>query len=235
MWRACKLHLRRALFWDLQLTEVTERERAKLLAAGASQGPLLRYAVWRRSVLFVVVVPTLLAALLATTDTFSQDRQGLSLIGRVLTLASTLVIWALPVTAFLALRSWASLRRSHREVIAGWFVAFLPPFLIALVPLGWWFEITGSPEERADRRQELAVLDVLNGLYVTFTLLPTALAVLPGLVRACLRVKRLLPGRAAISKRGVADRPTADRRRQVQTGACRAHQTPTRTPLVCDR
>ena len=30
-------------------------------------------------------------------------------------------------------------------------------------------------------------------MHVTFTLLPTALAVLPGLVRACLRVKRLLP------------------------------------------
>src|SRR5207247_1218310 len=43
------------------------------------------------------------------------------------------------------------------------------------------------------RQVEFAVLDVLNGFTIAFTLLPPALSVLPGLIRACLRVKTLLP------------------------------------------
>jgi len=187
--RAGLNHLRRACAWDLQFTVVSERERAQLLAAGVTQLTLHRYAVWRRSVLFVVLVPTLLAAVLATVDTVDEEHAPLSDFGWFLTLLGTLVIWALPVAALLAIRSWAALRNSHRFLIAGWVAAFLPPFLIALVPLGWWFSGAETPEQR----QELALLDVANGLYVAFTLLPTALAVLPGVVRACLRVKTLLP------------------------------------------
>ena len=183
------MHLRRAFAWDLQFTAVSDRERARLLTTGVSQLTLHRYAVWRRSVLFVVLAPTLLAAVLATVDLFDEDRGALSHVGRLLTLLDALVAWALPVSALLAMRTWAALRRSHRILIAGWVAAFLPPFLIALVPLRWWF--TGA--ETPAQQRELALLDVANGLEVAFTLLPTALAVLPGVVRACLRVKTLLP------------------------------------------
>jgi len=182
--RALSRHLRRALLANLQYTPVTDSERQRLHAAGINAEPLLRYAAWRRSVLIVAVVPTLLAAMLATIDAFQTDREALSDIGRALGIAGVLVIWILPLAACLALGCWSSLRRSHAIVLGGWFAAFLPPFLIALVPLGWWLTLDGSPDELADRKRELAVLDFLNGLDVTFALLPTALAVLPGLVRA---------------------------------------------------
>lgn len=200
-WRRVKLHLQRAFAWDLQLVGATEREQSKLQAAGINQETLHRYAVWRRSVLLIVIVPTLLAAILATlsaaddlaTPDTSTDPRRLSLAGKALILAGTLVIWVLPVSAFLAVRSWASLRASHRALIAGWTFSFIPPFLIALVPMSWWYVLPGAPEQREQFKQKLAVLDILDGLYVTFTLLPTALAVLPGVVRACLRVKTLMP------------------------------------------
>lgn len=187
--RSLWLHFRRAYAWDLQGIEITENERAKLVAAGVTAEAVQRYAVWRRSVLAVVLVPTLLAALLATADTLSEGTDGLSLVGRILKVTETLVVWGLPVSALLAMRSWATLRRSHDMVFVGWTASFLPPFFLALIPLGWWFAGTQSPEQK----RELALLDVANGLYVAFTLLPTALAILPGLVRACLRVKRLFP------------------------------------------
>lgn len=193
MLRNVRRHLRWALSWDLRSIPITDGEREKLMAAGVGQEPLHRYAIWRRSTLVVVLGPTLLAAILATRDTIGDGREGLSRTGTTLVLLSTLVTWSLPLAAFLASWSWASLRRSHRALIAGWIAAFIPPFIIALVPLGWWFEVKGSPEEQAAMQRQIAVLNVLNGLYVTFTLLPTALAVLPGLVRACLRVKSLLP------------------------------------------
>jgi hypothetical protein len=193
LWRGARRPLRRAFTWDLLSVEVTEGERAQLLAAGVTQEAVQRYAVWRRSALVVVLVPTLLAALLATVNTASQGIEGLSRAGRLLTLLSTLVLWAMPVSAFLARWWWVSLRRSHHLVIAGWVAAFLPPFLIALVPLGWWFEAAGPHQDHPAGNLELAVLDAVNGLHVAFTLLPTALAILPGLVRACVRVKLLLP------------------------------------------
>lgn len=190
---SAKRHLARAFAWDLQLAQASEQERARLEKRGVSQESLHRFAVWRRSVLLVVLAPTAIAALLATAATLGQGREGLSQVGKALTLANALVIWALPISALLASCSWARIRRSHRILVAGWVVAFVPPFLIAMTPLGWWFDIQGSPDERASIRRELAALDMLNGLHVSFTLLPAALAVLPGLVRACLRVKTLLP------------------------------------------
>jgi len=62
------------------------------------------------------------------------------------------------------------------------------------VPTNVWFETRASVLHDPQLQREMAVLDILNGLHVTFTLLPTALSILPGLVRACLRVKTLLPG-----------------------------------------
>jgi len=62
--------------WDLGPVPITDRERAKLLSAGVCDEALHRYAIWRRSTLFVVLGPTLIAALLATAGTFGQDREG---------------------------------------------------------------------------------------------------------------------------------------------------------------
>jgi hypothetical protein len=192
LWAAGR-HLGRARTWDLQSVAVTDSERARLLAAGVAAEPLQRFASWRRSTLTVVLGPTLLAALLATADVLAQGRDGLTITGRALTVVNLLALWAMPAAALVALRSWASLRRSHRVLLAGWAAAFLPPFLVALVPLGWWFSVTGSSQEQAALQRQLGALDVVDGLYVAFTLAPTALAILPGLVQACVRVKMLLP------------------------------------------
>lgn len=183
--------LRRAFSWELRSVQVTESERSLLHGRNIQEETLHRYAVWRRSVLWVVLLPTLLAAILASVVTLSGGRTGLSTTGRILTICDTLVIWALPISAWLALRSWLNIRRSQQILITGWLITFVPPFLIALVPFSAWMGIMGEPEHGSHRH--LLVLDMLNGMHVAFTLLPTALAILPGLVNACLRVKTLLP------------------------------------------
>ncbi len=192
-WQSFRLLLRRAFSWQLHTITVTESERSKLLNQGVTQDPLHRYAVWRRSVLLVVLIPALLAAILSTIDLLSGRHEGLTRIGKILTFANTIVIWALPITTILTLRYWLSFRLSQRILILGWFITFIPPFLIALVPTNWWFETGNLPVHEPQLQREAAVIDILNALHVTFTLLPTALAILPGLVRACLRVKTLLP------------------------------------------
>jgi hypothetical protein len=182
--------LRRAFSWELRSVQVTESERSLLHGRNIHEETLHRYAVWRRSVLWVVLLPTLLAAILASVVTLSGGRAGLSTTGRILTLCDTLVIWALPISAWLALRSWLDIRKSQRVLITGWLITFVPPFLIALVPFSAWM---GMGTSEHGQHRNLLVLDMLNGMHVAFTLLPTALAILPGLVNACLRVKTLLP------------------------------------------
>ncbi|MBL8797090.1 MAG: hypothetical protein JNM56_24530, partial [Planctomycetia bacterium] len=188
-----RLHLSRALAWNLQGLTVADREQKQLEAAGIDAPDLQRYAVWRRSTLYLVSVPTSLSAVLATVDTVNRGVASLNHFGELLTVIATLVLYAMPLSALAAARNWSRLRRSHRILRWGWAIAFLPPFFMALVPMDWLF-VAGPPEQQAERRFALAVLDMFNGLFLFCTLLPTALALLPGLIRACLRVKTLLPG-----------------------------------------
>lgn len=192
-WQANFLLVYRAFSWQLHTVPITDSERTRLLSTGITQDPLHRYAVWRRSVLLVVLIPALLAAVLSTLDLLSGGREGLTIVGKILTLSNTIVIWALPISTILTLRYWLSLRISQRILVMGWFLTFIPPFLIAVVPTEYWFEVkTPAPQDPVLQR-EMAAIQALNGLHVTLTLLPTALAILPGLIRACLRVKTLLP------------------------------------------
>lgn len=188
-----RLHIRRAFSWELHSVNVTESERRKLLGKGVSQDPLQRYAVWRRSVLLVVLVPSLIDSFLSTINTLSGGREGLTSVGKLLTLANTVVTWVLPITTILAIRYWTSFRNSQRILILGGIFSFIPPFLIALVPAERWFVINATTNQNAAIHREMMILQALNGLHVTLTLLPTVLAILPGMIRACLRVKTLLP------------------------------------------
>ena len=191
--RSVRKHLGRALSWELGTLPVTDRERSKIVTQGMTEEPLHRYAVWRRSVLLVVLVPTLIEALLSTLTALSQRHEGLNALGQGLMLVNTIVVWAMPISVLFALRTWTSLRRSHRWLIIGFIIAFLPPFITALVPMSWMYTAQATLERQTSQQRELAALDILNALHVTFRLLPTVLAILPGLVRACLRVKTLLP------------------------------------------
>jgi hypothetical protein len=186
-------HLSRALTWNLQSLTVSERERARLEAAGIETEGIQRYAVWRRSTLYLVAVPTSISAILATLDIIQKSDENLSHVGEMLTLLNTVVLYAMPVTALAAARTWTRLRRSNRLLVWGWAIAFLPPFFLALLPIDWWFDAV-PPEQQSAQRVKLAVLDMINGVYFVCTLLPTALSLLPGLIRGCLRVKTLLPG-----------------------------------------
>jgi hypothetical protein len=163
---------------NLRSIEVTPREKARLDKAGLSEDTLQWFAVWRRSVLFAVIGPTLLSAVLATADTATQGMTGLSPLGKFLTAVSTLILYALPFSAVAALFDWTHLKRSHRWLLWGWTLAFLPPFALALLPQGWWFTPSDVPEQRAAERLEWAVLDVLKGIYFYCTLMPAVLSLL---------------------------------------------------------
>lgn len=185
--------MRRAFSWELRTLPVSEHERTSLIQKEIVDEPLHRYAAWRRSVLIVILIPTLLSAILHTIGLVMQGRQELNIIGHILSWSNTLIMWAVPVTAGLALLYWTRLKQSQYILQLGWIVTFILPFLIALVPYQLRLDQVHRVHPDPTAQREIILVNLLHGLHVTLILLPTALAILPGVVRACLRIKTLLP------------------------------------------
>lgn len=186
-----KLDLRRALNWDLSTIPVQPDEQATLLAKGVDEEDARRYLVWRRSVLNVVTWPTLLSAVLATLIFLRQELSGYSGLGILLELGRLATLYALPATAWLAAKSWDNHRRSRTILLRGWLVAFLGPLFLALFPFSWRVDFGGGDPGLVS--QASAVLGLLGAISVYVTLMPAVLSLIPGVMRACLRIKTLIP------------------------------------------
>jgi hypothetical protein len=107
-----------------------------------------------------------------------------------------LSFYAMPAAALAALLLWTRPRASRAILLAGWCASFLLPVAIALMPWGWW-TVEPSPattaEARLLRQTERLVEGLVWGNYYLFVLSPAVLALVPGLLRACVRIKLLLP------------------------------------------
>jgi hypothetical protein len=107
-----------------------------------------------------------------------------------------LSFYAMPAAALVALLLWARLRASRFILLAGWCISFLLPVAIALTPWSWW-TVEPPPASTAaahlSRQYQRLVEGLVWGNYYLFVLSPAVLALVPGLLRACLRVKLLLP------------------------------------------
>jgi hypothetical protein len=185
------LHLKRAFNWNLQAIPVEPDEEAKLLANGVDEPDAQRYLVWRRSVLFVVVLPTLLAAILKTISLMTGGFAGWSGTGILIMLAELVPLYVIAVTAWFAAKCWDQHRRSRTVLTRGWLVAFLTPLLLALIPFGW--RVDTSTLSITDMAQFNTGASLLGALLVYVTLMPAVLSLIPGVLRACLRIKALIP------------------------------------------
>lgn len=185
----------RALNWDLSKVPVEPDEEAKLLANGVDDEDARRYIAWRRSVLLVVAPPTLLFAVLATFSFLSRDRSSYTELGTMLEFARLALLFALPVTAWLAAKCWDNHRRSRTLLLRGWLVAFVGPLILALIPYTWRVDIrSANPQmDASSLEQASAGFGALAAVGVFITLLPTVLSLIPGVMRACLRIKTLIP------------------------------------------
>jgi hypothetical protein len=162
-----------------------------LIAKGVDEADARRYLVWRRSVLLLVTIPTLISAVLATLTFIGQDRSGYSGLGLLLELGRLGTLFALPATAWLAAKCWDNHRRSRTILLRGWLVAFLGPLFLALFPFSWRVDFgSGDPTMIS---QASALIGLLGAISVYVTLMPAVLSLIPGVMRACLRIKTLIP------------------------------------------
>ncbi len=104
-------------------------------------------------------------------------------------------LYALPLAALAVACCWTRLKLSFQFLLVGFLIAFFVPMLVALCPWSWW----GEPEQKVtfdqDPRLYLQLLleGLLEGAQQMVVLLPTVLSLVPGVQRACLRVKTLVP------------------------------------------
>jgi hypothetical protein len=167
---------------------------------------------WRRSVLVLVIAATSLTAAIDTATRLvggpqvsfnfvlridpDEGRATQTWFGDLGDFLWALSFYALPTAAVLALVLWNRPKASRLILLAGWSVSFLRPVTIALTPWNWWTAEPPPPvTESADlvRQSERMVEGLVWGNYYVFILSPAVLALVPGLLRACVRIKLFLP------------------------------------------
>lgn len=183
-------HIARAFQWNLQAVALTREEESRLAAAGITDALLQRYFAWRKSLLMSVLGPLALTALLQTIDLLADPPSDGTLtdLGQLIKWLGLAAMWSMPVAAVLAFVDWDRPARSRRFLLLGWGVGFGVPFVVALIPISWIGNIG-----QLTAAQRSAVGAQVAAAYVA-GLLPLVMSILPGVVRACVRVKTLSPG-----------------------------------------
>jgi hypothetical protein len=133
----------------------------------------------------MVVPPTLFSAVLFTVSQFGAGRKSTTL-GLVVLLLDILSRYALPISAAGAALLWRRRRLAFRLPLWGWGISVLIPMAAALLPMEWLVDLSEWPEEL----RELA--RALLGIAYAVALAPVVLSLLPGVIRACVRIKFLL-------------------------------------------
>jgi hypothetical protein len=116
-------------------------------------------------------------------------------LGKAAELVELAALYALSAAGLIALLTWTQFRFSSRVLLVGFLVSFFVPMIVWLLPGSWW----GYDDAYSDFREEPAqfIKEVaeafLEASMSLIGLLPTVLSLIPGVQRACLRIKTLLP------------------------------------------
>lgn len=104
-------------------------------------------------------------------------------------------LYALPLAALAVVLLWTRFELTFRITLAAFGFAFLLPLVIALCPWSWWgyVEPVYSPQKEPLKYFQHLAEGMLEGAAYLVTLLPTVLSLVPGVQRACIRLKMLLP------------------------------------------
>ncbi len=189
--------VRRAFHPDPSACAPTTDEGAKLTAAGVMDATARKFAVWRRSVLFIAAVPCAFAALLGLIDALSMEnseREIFSTFGIFLQFVQALALFALPVAAVFGALAYDRLSVSSKWVLAGGLVSLAVPLAIAFVPTDWMLDLKIDGRARvADAALKRMMTGMVMGITFYIALMPAILSLLPAVARACVRMKLFLP------------------------------------------
>src|SRR5262249_50638284 len=185
---AALAHFKRAGEWNLRGVGVRPEEEQALFAVGVDDPAARTYHAWRRSVLLVVATAAAIVAAVGIVTAATADTQAYSDLGKALEIVNALVLFVTPIAAWRAAATWTRHRRSRRAVIVGWSIAFLAPLVLSMIPIHWRLNL----ENASPADPQVAVVRLLGAVDRFVTLGPVVLALFPGVLRACFRVRVLL-------------------------------------------
>lgn len=118
-----------------------------------------------------------------------------NLFERIVEIIQTAAIYTLSATALLAFIFRNRPKLSFRILAAGFLFGFFLPIAIALCPWSWFGYIGESVSPLKDPVGFLrdTASDALEALKMLAALMPAVLALIPGVLKGCMRVKTLLP------------------------------------------
>jgi hypothetical protein len=124
-----------------------------------------------------------------------EEEDPQSAFGRFTEAVELISLNILPLAALAVVALWTRFQLSARIMVAAFAFAFLVPLLIGLCPWSWWgyVEPTYNPQTHPLEYFKLQAEGLWEGLQYLVALLPTVLSLVPGVQRACIRVKFLLP------------------------------------------
>ena len=174
----------RAVSADLETMKVADEEKGELAKIGVTGESAQRYLVWRRSMLWVALVPLAIGTVALAIDSMVNNFKPLNAFGVLVEVFRILTMLALPAAAALGAVFWAKPRLSQLIVMLGMIVCFVVPLLILILPHAWLAE-----------SKEIGKVTVEGSLppNLIFGILIVLLSLAPGLVRGCLRARTLLP------------------------------------------
>lgn len=124
-----------------------------------------------------------------------DEEEQIKAMGKLMDNIQLLALYLLPITAVVVLLLGNRFQLSFRLMAIAFGISFFLPMLLALCPWSWW----GVHEETysAEKNPFLFVKDqaegVLEAASILVALLPSVLSLIPGVQKACLRVKTLVP------------------------------------------
>jgi hypothetical protein len=186
MFALATVFLRRATDPNPATIAPNAAEEDRLTQAGIADPTARRYAVWRRAVLWVAVLPTAFAAFFGFINAFATETEMFSGFGLLVMTLDTLGAFALPASAVMAALAYDRPRHSARWVLLGAAVSIGLPVAIAFIPGSWLVSVPMTADERQG-------FGLIFSIILYLTIMPMVLSLLPAVSRACVRVKSFLP------------------------------------------
>lgn len=174
---------------------VTPAEGRALDAAGVLDPVARRFAVWRRSVLWVAAAGTAFASAVGVGGGLFARAEfltplGVALFGFVLPLAT----FAIPIGAVWAAIRYTQPAHSSRFLVAAGGVSIGLPLAVMFVPVEYVAEVDISPETTPEVRDAAwTAIRTVVGVMFYAALVPTVLSLLAAVTRASVQVKLFIP------------------------------------------
>lgn len=149
-------HVKRAFSWNLAKVIPSDAERAALATAGVTDFAAVKYAVWRRSLLLIALVPTAVSFGLSAFDMIEGGVGNLTMLGLGLEGMWLVAAGGLAAACVAGIATWKRPGKASMLLTVAWALSFVLPFAVALLPVHLLYHFSDPPAAPSAAVQKLA-------------------------------------------------------------------------------